>query len=182
MATACPWYAMLELDADRAEDVQHYLPTARFHYDMVEEDLKELDWQWTTAAPAACADYAYDGAAELAATFVEAWEFDKPSPTPELLHDAMCYTTDADLIYLASSLLAFFGEPRAAVANVKHHKIQSIWSATCATLVRLHGAEAGCYVLQIQDLGTDPASFLDVVWQATEFLTGCGISLWEPTC
>ena len=162
MAAAYYFYDMRELDA---EDV--HLPTAQFHYDVLDVDLEDA---------AACA---YTGDLWTADAYMGPPPFDEPPSAPDVLCDgSLWFYIYADLLQIATSLVAFFGQPSALIASVKCHKIHAIFSPTCAVKVELYTAASGQYLLQVVDLGSDDIVFYDVVWHATEFLMSCGISLW----
>ena len=86
-----------------------YLPTAQDHYDM----NYELVWPGPATTPVVhtfC-----DDSGPAATFFEESWVFEgPPMAAPDTLY-GLVYTTDAELVHLASALLTFFGEPRAAV-------------------------------------------------------------------
>ena len=151
MAAAFEFYDMVELD----EHEGLYLPGAQYHYDMAE--LGGDVWMATLMEPL--------------------WP-EEPPLAPDVLKDGSVWLyIQADLLQIATALLAFFGEPAARIANVKHHKIHAIFSAACGVKVQLYGTLlAGMYLLEITDLGTNPYIFNDMVMQATEFLMCC---LWE---
>ena len=152
-------YDMLGLD-EAEEDA--CLPTVWHHYDMCELD------QWAHE-PAAW----LNSAPEAYVAFEEA-----APPREGDLEDGVLFMTDAPLVSLASSLLSFFNKPRAFFVQVKYMKVTSIFSASCVVRARVFRMD-GFYIIQLQDLGSD--GFYDIVWQATDFLQGCGLCLWEPS-
>ena len=154
---------MQELDA--ADDIDNCLPTAQFHYDLEELDLEPPAGDLWTDPP-----------------HVEPppHQFDEPPDAPDFLGDgSFWFYIQADLLQIATTLVAFFGEPSSQIATVKCHKIHAAFSPTCAVKVQVYSATAGLYLLEIADMGSDEALFYDILWQATEFLMSCGCYLWE---
>ena len=170
LVMAAAYYDMQGLEAD---DIEKCLPTAQFHYDLIELDFDcPAGYPWTSAA---YMEPAYMEPPPL--------QFDEPPDAPDVLGDGSLWfyvqpEADLGLLQIATSLVAFFGEPAALIASVKCHKIHAIFSLTCAVKVQLYRTPSA-YLLEIADRGSDEALFFDILWQATAFLMSCGCYVWD---